>query len=231
MSDRLRIALALLASAVIFGAMLGVVDRLVTPLAVEDRSDTPVGADLNAPGPVDLGAPTALSRIRVADAVDDGTYERSEFGYDWLDLDGDGCNTREEIMARDLTDTERPDGCNVVAGVLDDPYTGRSITYSESDPTAVQIDHVYPLSLAWQHGAEQWSDERREAFANDPRNLIAADGPTNASKGDSGPADWMPLDRDFVCTYARRYAQVAYAYRLTISAADRDSLRLALGTC
>lgn len=209
--------------------VLGVL--FVVLIALTQYSGREQSTPATAPAPDRLGAPTALTRLRVAPAVSDGTYLRSRFGSSWLDLDHDRCNTREEIMARDLDHIERPDGCNVVVGSLDDPYTGRIIVYSESYPTAVQIDHVYPLSLAWQHGAAQWTDTRRRAFANDPRNLLAVYGPANSSKGDSGPGQWMPVNKGFVCTYARRYTQVAYAYRLTISRADADSLRLALNTC
>lgn len=44
------------------------------------------------------------------------------------------------------------------------------------------------LSDAWQKGAARWSEARRRAFANDPRNLLAVDGRLNAQKGDGDAA-------------------------------------------
>jgi hypothetical protein len=179
-----------------------------------------------------LRVPPKLRYLEIADPIDDGTYRRAAFGSGWGDLDGDRCNTREEIMARDLVDVVAPDGCNVESGTLHDPYTGRTVRFVEDeDPMAVQVDHVYPLSRAWQMGASDWTPERRLYFANDPRNLLAVDGPTNASKGDSGPGEWVPANRDYACSYARRYIRVATVYDLPVTTADRDSLAALLTTC
>lgn len=178
----------------------------------------------------ELGAPTALSRLHIAPPVNDGTYVRSAFGAGWIDADHNGCSTREDIMARDLV-AKALNGCNVVAGTLRDPYTARVIRYSEHQSYTVQIDHIVPLAYAWRHGAEGWTRAQRVAFANDPHELLAVDGRANASKGDSGPGEWMPINKAFACTYARRFVAAAYTYRLTVTRADHDALQLALDTC
>lgn len=178
-----------------------------------------------------LGAPTALTRLHVAPAATSPTYRRAAFGNGWADLNHNGCNTREEVMARDLIDATQENGCNVIAGTLHDPYTGRTIEYREAHSQAVQIDHLFPLSDAWRHGAATWTPDRRKAFANDPDNLLAVDGPTNMSKGDSGPGEWLPVNPAFRCTYVRKFTQVAYKYRLTITRADYDSLAVTLNGC
>lgn len=192
------------------------------------------------PRPDLLGAPTALKRIKVAEPVNEPPYRRAMFGDGWGDVDRDGCNTREEIMARDLTDVTFEDDrqgepdCNVIAGTLAEKYTGRTLRYREEDSQAVQIDHVVALSRAWRLGAWQWATTERKAFANDPLNLLAVDGPTNSRKSDQGPGTWMPPNRAYECAYARRYVRVVYKYRnapLRISRGDQAVLARTLEDC
>lgn len=191
-----------------------------------------------------LGAPTALARLQHAGLVRDlpessATYSRAAYGpsLSSADPDHNGCSTREDIMARDLVDRTVEGACNVVRGVLHDPYTGRDVTYNEAVYSgSVQVDHVVPLSYAWRAGAESWDRAKRVQFANDQRlNLLAVEGRANAGKGDSGPGmgpgQWLPLNQEFRCTYARRWAQVLYAYRLRVDPDDFDSLVLLLNHC
>ena len=131
------------------------------------------------------------------------------FGEAWTDVDGDGCDTRNEILARDLTDADfsRADGvqpreegrgqgagvcpdATVWAGALQDPYTGGRITFTRGQETsaAVQIDHVVPLNYLYAHGAWQWDERTRLLAANDPLNLVAVEGEANQAKGACGPA-------------------------------------------
>ncbi|MDR2454860.1 MAG: HNH endonuclease family protein [Bifidobacteriaceae bacterium] len=159
-------------------------------------------------------------------------YDRTEFlPGGWADLDGDGCYTRNEILRRDLADVVFEDGwCKVAAGSLADPYSGAEIAFDKAESTtSVQIDHVVPLAEAWRAGAWAWTEDQRRAFANDPAELLAVAGSANQSKGDSGPAEWLPqADR---CGYAIAYATVAGSYRLAIPAADRSALRQVLDGC
>lgn len=190
----------------------------------------------------DLGAPSMLARIKVASPVNADTYERERFGvtptspsFRWYDADGNGCNSREDVMARDLVNITRPGSCNVVAGSLkSDPYTGRFVRYSERNSGIVQIDHIVSLSQAWRQGASRWTHVQRRAFANDLTNLLAVYGPANASKGDKGPGEWAPLNAAYRCTYARQYVATVYRYRnypLTIDPATHDALALTLTRC
>lgn len=179
-----------------------------------------------------------LSKIRVASSRPDAPgYRRAEFGAAWTDNhNGKGghnhCKTRDDVLAAQLQHPQFRDRCVVVAGTLVDPYTGRVITFSKTDAAAVQIDHVYPLKRAWDLGAEAWSQQRRVDFANDQTlNLTAVDGPTNASKGDHGPGEWLPVSKDYRCTYVLRYLQVARAYGLQITADDRDAAQAITKTC
>jgi Protein of unknown function (DUF1524) len=162
-----------------------------------------------------------------------GGYQRvADFGAAWVyDTDHNGCRTRDDVLRRDLAGVRTSGRCTVVAGTLNDPYTGVSVRFSRSDAAAVQVDHVYPLGLAWQHGAAGWPQQRRLAFANDSANLLATTAHANESKGDRGPARWLPPSRGYRCAYAVRYVAVATRYGLSVSAADRAALSASVDTC
>ena len=161
-------------------------------------------------------------------------YSRDQFGAAWADVDRNGCDTRDDILNRDLTHKQwRPGthGCVVVAGVLDDPYTGRAITFAKANAAAVQIDHVVALSDAWQKGAASWDSARRRAFANDRLNLLAVDGPTNERKSDGDAATWLPPDRSYRCRFVARLVAVKAKWKLWVTAAERDAMARVLARC
>jgi hypothetical protein len=182
------------------------------------------------------GARALIAEVAVRGRGPKTGYERAAFGPAWTDDNPDlwghdGCDTRDDILRRDLRGVGFRPGthdCVVVSGTLGDPYTGRTIIFEKARATAVQIDHMVPLSYAWQLGAAQWSPQERRAFANDPRNLLAVDGPANEQKGDSGPASWLPADKANRCAYAARFAAVAVLYRLPLTPADKA---VALAQC
>ncbi|GAA1696880.1 hypothetical protein GCM10009745_48750 [Kribbella yunnanensis] len=194
------------------------------------------------PAPTSSGSPgtrkaiaAALPQVRVlGERPEVAGYRRDQFGKAWSDdhagLGGhNGCDTRNDVLAAQL---QKPtyrgkSRCVVIAGTLvSDPYTGRRLEFRKAKAAEIQIDHVYPLSRAWDMGAASWPKQRRVDFANDEAmNLIAVDGPANASKGDSGPGEWFPINRDYRCTYALRYLQVAHKWSLPITTADRNSIK------
>jgi hypothetical protein len=57
------------------------------------------------------------------------------------------------------------------------------------------------------------------------------DGPTNASKGDSDAATWLPPNRGFRCRYAARQIAVKARYRLWVTTAEQEALRRILAGC
>jgi len=171
-----------------------------------------------------------LRTLRVAAENRGGGYARERFGVRWKDIDRNGCDQRNDVLARDLHQVRRRDGCVVLSGLLRDPYTGKEIAFSKSDAAKVQIDHVYPLALAWRMGADRWSERQREQFANDPDNLLAVWGVPNQQKGDSGPGEWKP-QKAFQCAYGVRYVTVARKYSLPVTRADLDALRGFLDRC
>ena len=129
-------------------------------------------------------AKSELASLQVKDRASKAGYSRDQFGPAWDDVDGNKCNTRDDILRRDLTNVRfkvRTHACTVISGTLDDPYTGKTIEFKRGKKTssAVQIDHVVALSNAWQTGAQNLTAEQRRQLANDPENLLAADGPAN----------------------------------------------------
>ena len=161
-------------------------------------------------------------------------YDRADkFGTAWVDMDQNGCDTRNDVLARDLIATTKTGDCRILTGTLADPYTGTSIVFTRGTTTSslVQIDHIVALSNAWQTGAQQLSTEQRYEFANDPMNLLAVDGATNSSKGDGDAATWLPPNTSFRCAYVSRQIAVKTAYELWVTQAEHDAMTRVLSSC
>lgn len=160
-------------------------------------------------------------------------YNRVEqFGPAWKDVDHNGCDTRNDILARDLRDISgRRNACVITAGHLPDPYSGTWIDFSKKDASKVQIDHVVALENAWQSGAYNLSKEDREALANDPDNLLAVNGHDNMAKGSKSADQWMPPNSAYACTYASKQVQIKNRYALTVTTPEKQALADALATC
>jgi hypothetical protein len=168
-------------------------------------------------------------------------YSRDAFGPAWTDdvnVEGgrNGCDTRNDILRRDLIDiTVKPgsNGCTVLSGTLIDPYSGRTIPFTRGASTsaAVQIDHVVALSDAWQKGAQQLDQTTRQDFANDPRNLQATEGAMNKQKGDGDAATWLPPNKAYRCTFVSRQVEVKVAYGLWVTQAEHDAIANLLIGC
>jgi hypothetical protein len=181
-------------------------------------------------------AVTTLATLTVKGRAPRTGYDRDRFGQAWADVDRNGCDTRNDILRRDLTDIAvKPGthGCLVLTGSLADPYTGTRIAFVRGRGTsnAVQVDHVVALSDAWQKGAQRWSTGTRTAFANDPLNLLAVDGPTNQRKGDGDAATWLPPRKAFRCAYVARQVAVKHRYGLSVTTAERDAMVRVLTAC
>jgi hypothetical protein len=178
----------------------------------------------------------ALAAIPVKGRAPMTGYSRDEFGSGWTDTDHNGCDTRNDILARDLTGETVEAGthnCVVLTGRLADPYSGRAIAFQRGLRTsnAVQIDHVVALGDAWQTGAQQWSTAKRTAFANDRLELLAVDGPLNEAKGDADAASWLPPNRSFRCPYVARQVAVKATYGLWMTQAEKAAIAGILATC
>ncbi|MEN2741305.1 HNH endonuclease family protein [Microbacterium sp. X-17] len=195
---------------------------------------SPPGAR-SAAGMLDAsGARAALAQLPVKGRAPATGYDRvARFGEAWLDVDKNGCDTRDDILARDLAAVTRRTDCAVLTGTLSDPYTGRSIAFTRGVQTSalVQIDHVVALLDAWQTGAQGLSQETRVQLANDPLELLAVDGATNQAKGAGDAATWLPPNRGFRCEYAARQVAVKAKYGLWVTAAEGAALKGILAGC
>lgn len=178
----------------------------------------------------------ALAGLQVKGRAPKTSYDRDRFGSGWVDTDNNSCSTRADILRRDLRSVyvlAGTDGCEVVSGRLSDPYTDATIRFRRGATTSddVQIDHVVSLSDAWQKGAQSWSSAQRVDFANDPLELLAVDGPTNAAKSDSDAASWLPPEKSYRCTFVARQITIKARYDLWVTAAEKAAMERVLSRC
>ena len=162
-------------------------------------------------------------------------YDRPLFGQAWADADRNGCDTRNDVLRRDLTRyvlKAGTNGCLVLKGTLRDPYTSTVIAFVRGPQSSVvQIDHVVALSDAWQKGAQNWPASKRQAFANDSLNLLAVSGATNMRKGAGDAATWLPPAKGYRCQYVARQAAVKGKYGLWVTPAEREAFAQVLSGC
>jgi len=186
------------------------------------------------------GAASAATMVLVSDllaglpaaAENTSAYDRDFFQH-WIDADGDGCDTRQEVLMAESTVATTPaGGCPVTSGRWESWYDGGVWT----DPGDVDIDHMVPLAEAWDSGAHAWTPEQRRDYANDlaiPASLAAVTDNVNASKGDRDPAEWLPpAGGAATCRYISDWVVVKYRWNLTVDPAEAAALSsLLTGAC
>jgi len=163
-------------------------------------------------------------------------YTRDQFGQAWADVDRNGCDTRNDILKRDLSAIIYKPGtrnCVVLSGTLLDRYSGESINFLRGNITSmeVQIDHVVALSNAWQTGAFKLTVEQRTALANDPLNLFAVKGSLNQQKSDGDAATWLPPLKSFRCAYVAQQIAVKAKYSLWVVPPEKAAMVTILAKC
>ena len=223
------------ATAILLAGSLSGCEAAANALEVIDSASDPAAGG-QASSRDATNALIQLEEIPVKGRAPKTGYSRVEFGPVWADTDRNGCDTRNDILARDLTDEIFKSGtnnCVVTSGTLADKYTGTTISFVRGQDTssAVQIDHIVPLSDAWQKGAQQLSGEQRKELANDPLNLMAADGPTNGAKGDKDAATWLPPNKVFRCEYVSKQVTVKAKYKLWVTQAEHYAIAGVLKSC
>ena len=172
--------------------------------SIDYSAEAVTAKDENAPLATDI-----LEQLEVKGRAPKTGYTREQFYPGWPIVDG--CNLRQRILKRELGDTAVLDGCDVVSGEFDEPYTGEHMVLSnKSDVAKIQIDHVVALSDAWQKGAQYKDHDTRYQIATDPLNLLAVDGPANNQKSDGDAATWLPKNKKFRCQYVARQVSVKY---------------------
>nr|WP_232958896.1 HNH endonuclease family protein [Corynebacterium marambiense] len=211
---------------------------------VEDRTasgDDVTGAPATDRWPGPQIYSDMLAELVVRDRAPLTGYAREAFGQRWSDdveveLGHNGCDTRNDILARDLIRVQFRPGtrdCVVESGLLNDYYTGTQVDFVRGSTTseAVQVDHIVALADAWMKGAQDLEPELRRAFANDPDNLMAVSGPVNQEKGAADAATWLPPNPDFRCEYVKRQITIKHRYHLWVTAAEHDALTAQLAAC
>lgn len=196
-------------------------------------------ASTKAPTPPAAQPGTALAAVSSLAVKGRGPmtgYSRDQFGQAWADTDRNGCDQRNDVLRRDLSQLTikmNTRGCTVLTGSLRDPYTGDTITFSRGATTssALQIDHVVALGNAWVTGAAQWTPAARQQFANDPLELLAVSGSANEQKGDGDTATWLPASKSYRCQYVARQIAVKTRYRLAVTTAELAAMNAVLNSC
>ena len=185
---------------------------------------------------VQSSAETILDSLVVKGRAAKTGYTRDQFGQRWADVNRNGCDTRNDILQRDLKNITYKPGthnCVVLTGTLIDPYSGIEINFVRGNVTSmeVQIDHVVALSNAWQTGAFKLTLEKRTAFANDPDNLLAVKGSLNSQKGDGDAATWLPPLKSYRCAYVTKQIVVKARYGLWVTAPEKAAMKNILAKC
>ena len=156
-------------------------------------------------------------------------YDRKHFKY-WIDADRDCQDTRAELLiSSSVNDVEfkTVKKCLVVNGGWQGLYSGEVFTIAGK----LDVDHIVPLKEAWLSGADKWTDAVREAFANDPDNLIAVKAGENRSKGARDPAHWLPSDSSYHCIYVAKWLKVKLKYFLEIDEQEQKAINDVIATC
>lgn len=190
-----------------------------------------VAAGLSAPAhAASYKAVDILNLLNVSAESSSSTYSRAKFKH-WVDADKNGCDTREEVLIQESkVKAKTGKGCSLLSGKWVSAYENKTFTKA----SLLDIDHFIPLKEAWESGASAWSSADRQYFANDLEfagSLIAVSASTNRSKGDRDPAQWMPSNNAYKCTYSVTWVQVKYRWSLTIDSSEAKALKKQLATC
>lgn len=153
-----------------------------------------------------------------------GGYDRDLFRH-WIDADGDGCDTRREVLiAESTTPVTVGSRCSLSGGTWVSAFDG----VSTIDSSTFDVDHLVPLAEAWRSGAHAWDSTTRQNFANDlgyEMALIAVSASSNRSKSDRDPSGWMPRNAEFKCEYVYSWIQVKLRWKLSIDSSEANALR------
>lgn len=209
-----------------------VVAGAATLLFLHPDLQQPITPSSSTTSPVASGdAASVLGELAVKGRVPKTGYARTQFGDGWAREHG--CDTRNIILHRDLSNVITNDKCQVISGILNDPYTGKTIPFQRGEGSSddIQIDHVVALSDAWQKGAQLLTAEQRKQLANDPLELLAVDGPANQQKSDGDAATWLPSNKVFRCQYVARQIAVKKKYNLWVTSAEKEAIARILATC
>ena len=173
-----------------------------------------------------------LSELEVKGRAPKTGYDSDLFKWR-SDADHNGCDTRNDVLRRDLRDITLKagtKGCVVIAGTLSDKYKGETYAFDRT-PNNIDIDHVIARSNAWQTGAAKFDEDTLKEFGNDPLNLLAVSSSLNRQKGDGDAATWLPPAKSYRCEYVSRQIAIKHKYDLWVVKAEKTAMERVLGTC
>ena len=173
---------------------------------------------------------SSLKTRKSTDAIPE--YSRSSLPTDWRDLDGNGCNTREDVLKDNLRKYARFDGCKVTSGTLYDYYNGKILKYNKNTDAGggIQIDHIVAIGNAWISGGYNWTDDTWVAYVNDKDVLIPTASSTNREKSDKDITEWQPANSNFICAYMKKQVEIKKNYNLTVTAEEKATFKNILQT-
>ena len=205
------------------------ITTLFFPTSISTAADTSTGTKSQYES-----ALATLNKLPVKGRAPKTGYSREQFPH-WKDPDKNGCDSRNDILKRDLTKVvfkEGTNNCKVISGTLLDPYSNKLIVFDlNKSASTIDIDHVVALSNAWQTGAFQLTLDQRTNFANDPLNLLAVDFKLNRQKGDGDAATWLPPYKSYRCTYVARQVSVKAKYKLWVTTPEKTAITNLLKSC
>lgn len=174
---------------------------------------------------------SVLSTLEVKGKAPKTGYNRDLFGKAWADVDKNDCDTRNDILNRDLTDIYKDSGCKVKTGKLADTYTATNIDFVRGNGALIDIDHIVALGNVWITGGQQLTDAQRLYIANDSLNLRAVQASANRQKGDSDAASWLPSNKSVRCDYVAHQIAVKAKYKLWVTQAEKEAMDVILAGC
>ena len=217
--------------------------QTVTQSATPTASPTisPSTQSSESPKPTESKKPTTKPATELTDlqqliaelvvAAEQGEgYDRDLFRH-WIDADGDGCNTRREVLIAEAKVKPTVTGdCDLIGGQWYSVYD----QVTTNDPSDFDVDHFIPLKEAWDSGAYAWSSDKRKEFANDlgfGGSLIAVTASSNRSKSDRDPADWLPVNTGYRCKYVINWVKVKIRWGLSVDKLELASLNELAQVC
>ena len=219
------------------------ITRTPTPTPTPTASPTisPSTESPDSPKPTESKKPTTKPATQLTDlqvliadlvvAAEQGAgYDRDLFRH-WIDADGDGCNTRREVLIAEAKVKPTVSGdCDLYGGEWYSVYDQVTTT----DPSSFDVDHFIPLKEAWDSGAYAWSSDKRKEFANDlgfGGSLIAVTASSNRSKSDRDPADWLPVNTGYRCSYVTNWVKVKIRWGLSVDKTELAMIKEFGKTC
>lgn len=195
--------------------------------------DKPAGTEEGRAGGSAPGTALAmLDELKVKGRAPKTGYDSDLFKWR-SDADHNGCDTRNDVLRRDLRDLTLKagtKGCVVIAGDLTDQYKGETYAFDRS-PNNIDIDHIVARSNAWQTGAASFDADTLKEFGNDPLNLLAVSSSLNRQKGDGDAATWLPPAKSFRCEYVSRQIAIKHKYELWVVNAEKSAMQRVLDAC